>query len=130
MIEPFLTMLWWIAKAVAFAAVWTLVPAAIAVLFYYVVMPESRDPHPQMAKCLARWPSDGYVTGPSADVSAATWEDTEAYRQMVEDACERLHSSSIGQRFTANRGADHTAIHDISVTEHLRLLEQYPACYE
>jgi len=88
------------------------------------------DPDPQFAKRLDAWPADGFASGPAADVTADAWEEHDATRLMVEDACDRLQTSSVGQRFTANRGADHTEIHDISVTEHFRLLEQDPHCYE
>jgi len=88
------------------------------------------DPDPQLARRLDAWPADGFVSGPAADVTAASWEDHDATRLMVEDACDRLQTGSVGQRFTANHGVEHTEIHDISVTEHFRLLEQDPHCYE
>jgi hypothetical protein len=110
--------------------------SVIAVLLTMVAVsfwPEwqrQEDPDPQFAKRLDAWPADGFVSGPAADVTAESWEDHDATRLMVEDACDRLQTGSVSQRFTANRGADHTDIYDVCAREHLRLLDEDPDCYK
>lgn len=140
MIDPTLIMLWWIAKVVAAAVLWTTVPAAIMALFYYLIVPDSkdrksRDPDPRLATRLHYCSYEPPLTRPIGDVTVAAWETVEspvpeASTPMVEDACLRLRKGSCGQYFTATAGEDYTALFDISASAYLDTLRKDPDCYE
>jgi hypothetical protein len=51
-------------------------------------------------------------------------------RTTVVRACRRLQADTGVQWWQGRKGADHTAIYDISVPEHLRLLKEDPQAYE
>jgi len=88
--------------------------AVLLIMIAYGFWPEweTSDPDPQLAKRLHEWPADGFVSGPAADATVDAWEEYDATRLMVEDACLRLHKGSKGQYFTAQQGRRAIRDHD------------------
>lgn len=102
---------------------------ALGLMIHYAFWPEWEQ-DTMLIRLLARYPRSEYVTRYVEDHTVREWESSEAYRQMVLDACERLHKDSIGHRFTANEGADRSVIYDVSADEYERLLREDPDAYE
>lgn len=126
-------MAWHVAEVMLKISFFVSVLVVLVLMVVYTYWPEwtqDSDPDPMLARLLARYPRSEYVTRYVEDHTVAEWESSEAYRQMVLDACERLHKGSIGHGYTANRGENRTVIYDVSEAEYSRLLEQDPESYE